>query len=72
MPATACEVKVLAHEAPAEHIRLMTTSWPRRDKAPRAGQFFMLRCWPIDAAPLLSRPISLHSYDPLTGTVQFL
>ena len=24
MPATACEVKVLAHEAPAEHIRLMT------------------------------------------------
>ena len=72
MPATACEVKVLAHEAPAEHIRLMTPSWPRRDKAPRAGQFFMLRCWPIDAAPLLSRPISLHSYDPLTGTVQFL
>lgn len=72
MPATACEVKVLAQEAPAENIRLLTTSWPRRDKAPRAGQFFMLRCWPIDAAPLLSRPISLHSYDPLTGTVQFL
>ena len=72
MPATACDVKVLAHEAPAENIRLMTTSWPRRDLAPRAGQFFMLRCWPIDAAPLLSRPLSVHSYDPLTGTLQFL
>lgn len=72
MPATACDVKVLAQEALAGNIRLLTTSWPRRDKTPRAGQFFMLRCWPAGAAPLLSRPISVHNYDPLTGTLQFL
>lgn len=72
MPATVCDVKVLAHEAPAENIRLLTVSWPRRDKLPHAGQFFMLRCWPTQAPPLLSRPISVHCYDPLTGTLQFL
>lgn len=72
MHATACDVKVLEHLALTDTIRLMTTSWPRRDKAPKAGQFFMLRCWPADVAPVLSRPISVHSYDAAMGTIQFL
>lgn len=72
MHATACDVKVLEHLALTDTIRLMTTTWSRRDKAPKAGQFFMLRCWPADVAPVLSRPISVHSYDAEMGTVQFL
>ena len=72
MPATACEVKVLAHTTVAPNIRLLAVAWPRADKAPHAGQFFMLRCWPDTAAPLLSRPISVHSWDAATGTLEFL
>ena len=72
MPATACEVKVLAHTQVAPNIRLLAVTWPRADKAPHAGQFFMLRCWPDTAAPLLSRPISVHSWDEATGTLEFL
>ena len=72
MPVIACDVKVLEHQRLTDTIRLMTVSWPRRDKAPKAGQFFMLRCWPADVAPVLSRPISVHSYDPELATLDFL
>ena len=72
MPATACEVRVLAHTTVAPNIRLLAVTWPRADKAPHAGQFFMLRCWPDTAAPLLSRPVSVHSWDAATGTLEFL
>ena len=72
MPAIACDVKVLDHQRLTDTIRLMTVSWPQRDKAPKAGQFFMLRCWPADVAPVLSRPISVHSYDPELAVVEFL
>ncbi len=72
MPVIACDVKVLEHQRLTDTIRLMTVSWPRRDKAPKAGQFFMLRCWPADVAPVLSRPISVHSYDPELATLEFL
>ena len=72
MPATACEARVLDHRAVAENIRRLTVAWPRRDNAPRAGQFFMLRAWPDLAAPLLSRPISVHSWDGQTGALEFL
>ena len=51
MPATACEAKVLAHSQVAPGIRLLAAAWPRADKAPHAGQFFMLRCWPDTAWP---------------------
>ena len=72
MPAIACDVKVLDHQRLTDTICLMTVSWPQRDKAPKAGQFFMLRCWPADVAPVLSRPISVHSYDPELAVVEFL
>ena len=72
MPAISCNVKVLEHKTVAENIRLLTVTWPLRDVQPKAGQFFMLRCWPMDAAPLLSRPISVHRFDPVSATLVFL
>ncbi|MEG2053850.1 MAG: dihydroorotate dehydrogenase electron transfer subunit [Oscillospiraceae bacterium] len=30
---------------------------------PKPGQFFMLRCWGKDEAPLLSRPISVNDFE---------
>jgi len=71
MPAISCEVKVLSQKIMAENIRLLTVTWPIHDKTPKAGQFFMLRCWPVDVAPLLSRPISVHRFDPVTATLEF-
>lgn len=72
MPALHCKVTVLEHTTIAENIQRMKTSWPARTATPKAGQFFMLRCWAADEAPLLSRPISVHSYDARTATVEFL
>lgn len=72
MPAISCDVKVLAQETVAENIRLLTVNWPVREVSPKAGQFFMLRCWPVDMAPLLSRPISVHRFDPVSATLEFL
>ena len=72
MPAISCEVKVLSQKVVAKNIRLLTVTWPIHEKTPKAGQFFMLRCWPVDAAPLLSRPISVHRFDPVTATLEFL
>lgn len=72
MPAICCDVTVLEHLALNDTIRLMTVGWPHRHQAPKAGQFFMLRCWPADQAPVLSRPISVHRYDATAGTLQFL
>lgn len=72
MPALHCNVTVLEHTTIAESIHRMKTTWPGRTALPRAGQFFMLRAWAADEAPLLSRPISVHSYDARTATVEFL
>ena len=64
MPATACEGKGPRPMKPwRENIRLMTTLWaPARPLRP-GGQFYAARLG-RRRAPLLSRPISLHSYDP--------
>lgn len=72
MPALLCNVTVLENTRLAPDIYLLTANWPERKRLPKAGQFFMLRCWSADEAPLLSRPISVHSYDARTATVQFL
>lgn len=69
MPATCCDARILSNEPVTEQIRLMRVEYPR---APRAGQFFMLRGWAEDAPPLLSRPISVHDYDEGTHTLSFL
>ena len=53
-------------------IRLMTVLLPAGALEPRAGQFYMLRAWRADEAPLLSRPISVHDYDEKTRRLRFL
>ena len=53
-------------------IRLLTVIWPDRDHAPHAGQFFTLRAWGADEAPFLSRPISVHRWNPDSSTIEFL
>ena len=53
-------------------IRLLRALWPDREHAPHAGQFFTLRAWGADEAPFLSRPISVHKWEPETQTIEFL
>ena len=72
MRAANCEVVVLRNEKQAENILLLTALWDASTPAPKAGQFYMLRAWGADEAPLLSRPISLHSFDPELREIAFL
>ena len=72
MRAACCEATVLRHEVIADDIHLLRVLWPDRDHAPHAGQFFTLRAWGADEAPFLSRPISVHKWEPETQTVEFL
>ena len=64
MRAACCEATVLRNEVIAPDIRLLTVVWPDHDHAPHAGQFFTLRAWGADEAPFLSRPISVHRWNP--------
>ena len=72
MRAACCEATVLRNEVIAPDIRLLTVVWPDRDHAPHAGQFFTLRSWGADEAPFLSRPISVHRWNPDSSTIEFL
>ena len=72
MRAACCEATVLRNEVIATDIRLLTVVWPDRDHAPHAGQFFTLRAWGADEAPFLSRPISVHRWNPDSSTIEFL
>ena len=72
MRAACCEATVLSHESILPDIRLLRALWPDREHAPHAGQFFTLRAWGADEAPFLSRPISVHKWEPETQTVEFL
>ncbi|WP_367925491.1 dihydroorotate dehydrogenase electron transfer subunit [uncultured Ruthenibacterium sp.] len=72
MRAANCEVVVLRNEPQAQNIYLLTALWDAATPAPKAGQFYMLRAWAADEAPILSRPISLHSFDESLREVSFL
>ena len=72
MRAACCKATVLSHSAPAADIRLLRVLWPDPGHAPHAGQFFTLRSWGAEEAPFLSRPISVHKWEPETLTVSFL
>ena len=72
MRAACCEATVLSHESILPDIRLLRALWPDREHAPHAGQFFTLRAWGADEAPFLSRPISVHKWEPETQTIEFL
>ena len=72
MRAACCKATVLSYSAPAADIRLLRVLWPDPGHAPHAGQFFTLRSWGAEEAPFLSRPISVHKWEPETLTVSFL
>lgn len=72
MSATSCNVRVLRHKAVASDIRRLTVALPKEGPRPRAGQFYMLRCWGAAETPVLSRPISVHDVDEREGTLTFL
>jgi dihydroorotate dehydrogenase electron transfer subunit len=72
MRAVCCEATVLSHESVQEGIRLLRVLWPDAEHRPHAGQFFTLRNWGANEAPFLSRPISVHKWEPETLTVEFL
>ena len=72
MRAACCEATVLRNESILPDIRLLRALWPDREHAPHAGQFFTLRAWGADEAPFLSRPISVHKWEPETQTIEFL
>lgn len=72
MRAVCFDAEVLGQRAAAADICLLTVRWPAAASAPHAGQFFMLRAWGREEAPLLSRPISVHAWAPETGELQFL
>ena len=62
----------MGQEALAPDIRKLAVAWQQAGYQPRAGQFFMLRAWPANGTPVLSRPISVHDFDAATGTLTFL
>ena len=72
MRAACCEATVLRNEVIAPDIRLLTVVWPDHEHVPHAGQFFTLRAWGADEAPFLSRPISVHRWNPDSSTIEFL
>lgn len=72
MRAVCFDAVVLDQLAIDTNIRLLTALWPDGSHAPHAGQFYTLRAWGHDEAPLLSRPISVHKWTPQTHELQFL
>lgn len=74
MHATNCKVTVRAQDIVAPDIRRLVVAWGEGEPQafPHAGQFYMLRAWRADEAPLLSRPISVHDCDPAAKTLTFL
>ena len=63
---------VLENVALGDSIFRLRAAYDTVAPAPCAGQFFMLRAWRADEAPLLSRPISVHDYDAKLGEITFL
>ena len=63
---------VLANGAAGENVMLLTARWDETAPAPACGQFYMLRAWKAEEAPLLSRPISVHRFDREKKEISFL
>lgn len=72
MRAVCCDAVVLDQTVVEENICLMKVLWTDMEHAPHAGQFYTLRAWGHDEEPFLSRPISVHSWDPEKHELQFL
>lgn len=72
MQAQQNDVTVIGLQRVTDDIRLLTVRYPAQAQPPAAGQFYMLRCWAQNESPLLSRPISVHSYCAQSGELSFL
>lgn len=72
MPAQNFEALVLENRPLTDDVVLMTVQTPAHAHPCKAGQFYMLRAWGADEAPLLSRPISVHRFDEDEHLLQFL
>lgn len=72
MPAANYNAAVLANGAAGENVMLLTARWDETTPAPACGQFYMLRAWEAEEAPLLSRPISVHRFDREKKEISFL
>ena len=72
MPAANYNAAVLANGAAGENVMLLTARWDEATPAPACGQFYMLRAWKAEEAPLLSRPISVHRFDREKKEISFL
>ena len=72
MPAANYNAAVLANGAAGENVMLLTARWDETTPAPACGQFYMLRAWKAEEAPLLSRPISVHRFDREKKEISFL
>lgn len=72
MPAANYNAAVLANGAAGENVMLLTARWDETAPAPACGQFYMLRAWKAEEAPLLSRPISVHRFDREKKEISFL
>jgi dihydroorotate dehydrogenase electron transfer subunit len=72
MRAVNYDARVLANEPQSHNIFLLTVHWDTASPRPAPGQFYMLRAWAADEAPLLSRPISLHTFDAENAELTFL
>lgn len=72
MPAASYDARVTANVPVGPDIMLLTAAWDETTPAPVPGQFYMLRAWGAHEAPLLSRPISVHSFDLEKRELHFL
>ncbi|MEG0338759.1 MAG: dihydroorotate dehydrogenase electron transfer subunit [Oscillospiraceae bacterium] len=64
--------KILSNAQLADNIYLMCVALQSNAALPSAGQFYMLRNWGADEAPILSRPISVHDVDTDKRCIYFL
>lgn len=68
MLAASFNAKILANDCVQDSIWKMKVENQNGVESPLCGQFYMLRAWGAEEAPILSRPISVHDFDEKTIT----
>lgn len=62
MHAANYKATVQANELQRQTVKMLRVTWDETTPPPIAGQFYMLRAWNANEAPILSRPISVHMF----------